>query len=110
MPFGLTNSQAIFQSAMDEFIRSLSSGADYVIFIYIDDLLLVTETFDEHLEWLEILLKAIKKANLQINRKKTEFCCPEVNYLGYRINKDGLHTDPDKVKASVEFPAPTMLK
>ena len=87
---------------MDKFIREhLPPGAEAIVFIYIDDLIIVTEDFWEHIKWLEIVLKALKLANLQINPDKSEFCCSLVKYLGYVIDESGLHTDPEKVQAIV---------
>ena len=50
---------------------------------------------------LAIVLTAINKANLQINLEKSEFCCTRVKYLGYVIDADGLHTDPDRVQKNL---------
>ena len=62
---------------MDDLIKS--EWEPYV-FAYLDDVIIVT--FEEHTNWLEVVLAALKKANLQINLKKSEFCCAEVKYLG----------------------------
>ena len=44
------------------------------------------------------MLDALKKVNLQVNKDKSKFCVSEVKYLGYVVDADGLHSDPDKSK------------
>ena len=68
------------------------------VFAYLDDVIIVSPTFEEHVKWLEIVLAALKNANQQINLKKSEFCWAEIEYLGNVVNEDGLKTDGDKVK------------
>ena len=48
--------------------------------------------------------------NLQLNIEKSEFCYSQVKYLGYVVDHKGLHTDPDRVQAINDYPAPTKLK
>lgn len=86
MCFGLTNSPSTYQEMMDQLIRSLPPGADDHVFSYLDDLCIVTETFEDHLKWLEIVITGLRDANLEVNREKSEFCCPEVRYLGYIVD------------------------
>lgn len=105
MPFGLTNSPSTYQAMMDVLIQSLPDGAAEHIFAYLDDLCIVTETFEEHIYWLEVLLKALGDANLQISPAKSEFCCSQVKYLGYIVDSKGLHVDLEKVEAIEKYPA-----
>ena len=67
-----------------------------------DDVIIVAPTFEEHIKWLEAVLEALKKVNLQINLKKSEFCCTEVKYLGYVVNENSLKADEDKVRPILE--------
>ena len=73
-------------------------------------MIIVAPTFEEHIKCLEAVLEALKKANLQINLKKSEFCCAEVKYLGYIVNEDSLKADEDKVRPILEYPAPNNLR
>ena len=63
MPFGLTNSPSTYQEMMDILIHSLPVQADEHVFAYLDDLCIVSETFEDHLKWLEIVLKTLADAN-----------------------------------------------
>ena len=110
MPFGLTNSPSTYQEMMDRLIQSLPLGADDHVFTYLDDLCVVSKTFDEHIHWLEIVLKVLRDAELQINEGKSSFCCSEVKYLGYLVDSRGLRVDPEKTKAIEEYPPPQNLR
>lgn len=107
MPFGLSNSPATMQRLAD---RLLGHRYYPTVFVYLDDIIIVTETFDEHLSYLSKVLKDLKDANLTINREKSHFCCSEVQYLGFLVNQNGLQVDPEKTAAVVDYPAPTNLK
>ena len=110
MPFGMTNSPSTYQEMMDRLIHQLPPGADEHVFAYLDDLCIVSETFEEHLHWLEIVLKALYDAELQINPEKCELVCSQVKYLGYVIDSKGLRVDPEKTKAIDEYAAPKNLR
>ena len=87
MPFGLTNAPATFQRLLD---RIIGPEMEPHAFAYLDDIIIVTKTFEEHLEWLSKVLNKIKVAGLEINKDKCEFCCTQVHYLGFLVNENGL--------------------
>ena len=74
------------------------------------DVIIVTETFEEHFKWLRHVLKRIADAGLTINREKSEFCRSEVKYLGMLVNREGFRPDPDKIAPIMDYPAPKNLK
>ena len=76
----------------------------------IDDILIVGETFEEHLQNLCKVLDRLCDANLKLKPKKCRFAEREVCYLGYRVSEYGLSTDPEKIKAVKEFPRPDDVK
>ncbi|CAB0039129.1 unnamed protein product [Trichogramma brassicae] len=81
-----------------------------VAFAYIDDIIIATATYAEHLKWLEHVLKRINQAGLTINRDKSFFCRSEVKYLGVIVDKNGFRPDPDKIAPVTEMTAPKTLK
>ena len=107
MPFGLTNAPATFQRMIDSLI---GPEMEPRVFVYMDDIIIVTESFEEHLKWLSKVVKKIKDTNLNLNLKKCEFCCSQVKYLGYLVNENGLLVDPDKVSLILEYPTPRNVK
>ena len=56
-------------------------------FSYLDDIIIVSDTFEEHMKWLEHVLTRIKVAGLTINREKNEFCRNEFKFLGVLVNR-----------------------
>ena len=107
MPFRLTNAPATFQRLLD---RIIGPEIEPYAFAYLNDIIIVTKTFDEHLEWLSKVLQKIKAAGLEINRDKCEFCCPQVHYLGFLVNENCLQTDPDKIDPIIKYPVPSNVK
>ncbi|CAB0032149.1 unnamed protein product [Trichogramma brassicae] len=63
-----------------------------------------------HLEWLEKVLLRLTDAGLEINKDKCEFFCSCVKYLGYMLDHEGLHVDPDKVRPILDHPTPNNAK
>ena len=94
LPFGLSNSLATFQKLMDGIITPEMDGREHC---YLDDIVIVSETFEEHLHWLHIVITRLKQANLTMNRVKSVFGCTEVKYLGFIVNFNGLQPDPEKI-------------
>lgn len=106
MPFGLHSAPATFQRLLDQIIGpELEPRA----FAYLDDLILVSQTFEEHLELLKDVFQRLRTASLKLNIEKCKFCQTELKYLGHMINSEGIGTDPDKVRAIVEYPRPTTV-
>ena len=76
------------------------------VWAYLDDIIVASETFEEHLKRVEEVIKRVQSFGLTINRENSEFCCSEVKYLGFVLNAEGLKTDPDKVQAINDYPPP----
>ncbi|CAB0039768.1 unnamed protein product [Trichogramma brassicae] len=93
LPYGLCNAPASFQRLIDALF-----GPEFEphVFGYLDDIIIVTESFDEHMKWLELVLTKLRDAGLTRNRKKCDFCCSRVKYLGYVLDSDGLRVDAEK--------------
>jgi len=108
MPYGLTGAPASFQCLLDKLIGpEMKSHA----FAYLDDIVIVTSTFEEHLEWLDRVLNKISAAGFTINSEKCEFCRSQVRYLGFIIvQRGGLTVDPEKIKPILKYPVPRNLK
>lgn len=85
MPFGLTNAPATFQRLLDKLI---SSDMESNVFVYLDDIIIVMETSDDHLEWLKKVLDKIKSANLKLSPDKCEFCCTQVQIDPEKVEYD----------------------
>ena len=95
MLFGLCNTPATFQRAMDEIFREY---IDDFMNVYIDDILIYSETFEEHLEHIEKVLKKLKEARMMIKMKKCEWGKRNVEYLGHIVGNDGLKPSLSKIE------------
>lgn len=76
------------------------------VFVYLDDILIISETFEEHLEHLKIVLKRLAKQNLTINRPKSKLLAERVHYLGFIISKEGCVPDQKKIDTILELDTP----
>ena len=83
LPYGLSNSPAIFQRLMDVVLRDLT-GTEY--FTFIDDILIFSNEIQEEARRLEHVLQRFYRANLQLQPGKCVFAQPKVEYLGYVVS------------------------
>jgi hypothetical protein len=101
MPFGLCNAPQTLSKRMDQiFPHELRSN----IFIYFDDLLIVSKDLPTRFNLLRITARKLSEANFTINITKSHFCFKTLRYLGYIVGGGELQTDPDKLKSVAEFP------
>ena len=104
MPFSLTNAPATFQRLMNK----LFPGPEWhSVFIYLDDILIVSGTFEDHLREVGHVMDMLNEAGLHLKPSKCLFARKEVEYLGFTISAEGVHPNGAKVKAIMEFPQPT---
>ena len=105
VPFGLAQAPAYFQNLMNKVL----SGLSFAI-AYLDDIIIFSETPEEHLKHIKIVLKRLQDANLKMKRSKCSFFKKELHYLGHLLTTDGLKPQPEKVKAISELKPPTTAK
>ena len=111
MPFGLTNAPSVFQRVMQQLLTPLNpkSGSDFVN-VYIDDVIVFSQTFEAHLRHLKATITAIQEAGLKLNPTKCHFARSEIEYLGYRVTAQGLQPTDRHLTAVSSFPQPSNLK
>ena len=106
LPMGIAGSPDIFQAEMMKLMESL----EYVR-AYIDDLLCISrESFDDHLDKLEEVLRRLRDAGLKVNADKLTFCALEIEYLGYNLSKNGIKPQRNKVQAILAIQPPKGVK
>ena len=107
MPFGLCNAPATFQSIMNTVLREVNW--DFTI-PYLDDIIVFSQSVDEHRKHLEIVLGKLRAAGLSLNHEKSKFFQVEVEFLGNIISKDCVKPDPKKVLAITNCEPPETLR
>ena len=85
------------------------SGPSFVA-AYIDDILVFSNTLEDHLKHLHLVLERLKEVNLKLQPAKCRFARKEVKYLGHILTPDGLKPNPALVSAVQGFPVPMSLK
>ncbi|GBG71803.1 hypothetical protein CBR_g9212 [Chara braunii] len=104
MPFGLTNASATFQAAMTTEFRDM---LDRFVLIYLDDILVYSQTLDEHIVHLRAVLDRLRTAKYKVNRAKCEFAQQALEYLGHFVTRQGIRPLADKIKSIQDWPEPT---
>ncbi|XP_059226882.1 uncharacterized protein LOC131998537 [Stomoxys calcitrans] len=99
MPFGLRNAPATFQRLIDRFKVSLKN---MLIVAYLDDLIICSPTFKEHLQDLNQVFIRLEQFNLRVKNSKCRFCCRQVRYLGHILTPEGIAIDSAKTLAISE--------
>lgn len=104
MPFGLRNAAQTFQRFMDQILR----GLDFV-FVYIDDILIASQSEKEHVEHLSTVLDRLAANAVHINIEKCKFGQTDVNFLGFRITAEGIAPTTEKVEAVANYQRPSNI-
>ena len=105
MPFGMKNSQATFQRMMNQCLGDLDG-----VGIYVDDIVIYSDTWEEHMARLCQVFDRLEEARLTVNLSKSEFCQAKVVYLGHVVGCVEVSPVDAKVQAIVRYPAPTSLR
>lgn len=103
-PFGIASIPAKFQKIME----SLLQGLDGTV-VFLDDILITGCNRKEHLIRLKKVLQILQESGLKISLPKSNFFQDQIEYLGFIINKEGLHTSDKKIKAIKDAEQPQNL-
>lgn len=77
---------------------------------YLDDIIVYSNTFEQHLDRLSQVLSCLLNAGLQLNTKKCRFAARKIKVLGHIVTQAGVAPDPEKVRAVLDFPIPKNIK
>ena len=93
MPFGLCNAPATFQRVV------LSGLKWHTCLVYLDDIIIWSCDFEEHVHRLNLVMDRLAQADLKLNIKKCSLCTNELVYLGHLVNQHGISPNPARVAA-----------
>lgn len=108
LPFGLKTSPAIFQRILSNILRK--HGLMEFSVNYIDDILIYSPSFEEHVKHIEQVLDAIKKEGFRLKFKKCTFASASVKYLGHIIENNSVRPLKDNLTSITNFPTPKTQK
>lgn len=104
LPYGLRNAAQSFQRHINEVIRGLKN-----VFAFSDDILVASETEEEHEEQLRALFERLKQYGLCLNADKCIFGASSIDFLGYRLSAEGASPLPDRVQALLDYKKPDTI-
>src|SRR5271165_7173130 len=107
LAFGLSNAPAIFQRLMDMLLIGLNWQ---ICLAFLDDVIVISSTFDEHLDRLNQVFARFKAANLKLNAGKCHLLQKAVRFLGSIVSENGIAPDPEKIQTLKDWPVPNDLK
>ena len=107
MSFGLCNAPATFQRLMDVTLAGLNFRT---LLVYLDDIIVFSETAADHFDRLRQLFDCLRRAGLKLKPSKCKLFQREVEFLGHIVSGEGVRTDPSKVEAVKDWPRPLSVK
>jgi len=107
MPFGLCKAPAAFQRWINEVLRE---HIDMCCIVYLDDVLIYSNTLQQHQKDVSTILEAIRKSGMKVKPSKCEFHQTETEYLGFIIGQEGVKRDPVKTQAIWDWTTPKKIK
>jgi hypothetical protein len=106
MPFSLTNTSATFQALMNDVLQPFLCR---FILVFVDDILIYSYSWSEHLWHLWLILTMLKEHQLFMKRAKCAFSCTKIFYLSHVISSAGVTMNQNKVQAVLDWPVPAMV-
>lgn len=103
MPFGLMNAPGTFQAFVNDILRDFLD--DFCV-VYLDDILIYSDTQEEHDAHVSKILAKLQEAGISLNLEKCEFDKSSVGFLGFIVGVDGISMDPAKVAAVLDWHTP----
>jgi len=101
MPFGVTNGPAAFQRLMDEIFKGMPQ--EHIIW-YLDDLLIVADTWELFLEMTEICLQKYAEAGIVMKPSKCKWCYNVTPFLGHEFTEKGKKPAQDRIQKVRDYP------
>lgn len=107
MPMGLVDSQATFQRLLN---KILFPYIGQFLYVYVDDLIVFSQSFSDHVTHLSLVFEKLRFANLKLEPSKCKFAVSEVEYLGHVVSRHGLRPNEEKIKTIRDLPEPRNVK
>jgi len=106
MPMGLRNSPAIHQQRVTAALREYIGK---ICHIYLDDIVVWSNSVGEHAKHVDLIMKALEKTRLYCNPRKCKFFHEEIDFLGHHVSIRGIEPNSSKVDCIMQWPTPESL-
>lgn len=107
LPFGLSVGGQTLSRILNKIFQEVTWD---FLFLYLDDLLIYSNSFDEHMTHLSFVLAKLREAGFTVNPSKVSICAKEISYLGYLISEAGIRVNPDRIRPILDFPIPVNVR
>ncbi|KAL6421071.1 hypothetical protein ACFW04_013595 [Cataglyphis niger] len=107
MSFGLCNAPTTFERLMERVLKELLFN---ISLVYLDDVIIFGESFEDMLSRLRQVFSRLRSVNLKLNSRKCSFFKREIKYLGHVVSQQGVTTDPEKIATVENWPIPQIKK
>lgn len=107
IPFGLCTGGQVLTRLLDKIFSDIKF--DFV-FNYLDDLVIFSKSWEEHIKHVREVLTRLRGANLTVNPEKVKFGAQEISFLGHLVSAQGVRIDPERTLAIKNFPRPKDAK
>src|SRR5882757_8770652 len=107
MPFRLVNTPATFQAMMNEILREF---LDHGVVVYLDDILIYSETLEKHIDLVKKVLGKLEQHDLAVSIKKSVFHVEMVEFLGYIVSVEGVTMSERNIESIMNWKAPKSVK
>jgi hypothetical protein len=107
IPYGFKNSLPAFMRALR---LALGNGTESFVTAYVDDILVYSKTFEDHIRHLDIVIAKLTTAGFTLNVSKCKFGVAKVKFLGHDISQAGVSADSSRVEAILQYPPPKNQK
>jgi len=107
MSFGLKNTWVTYQRLMDKIFQELIGQC---VEVYVDDIVVKSDSFNQHVEDLEEVFKALRGANMKLNPEKCTFGAEGGKFMGFMLTHRGIEAIPEKCQAIVGMRTPKNIK
>jgi len=104
MQQGDCNAPTIMMRAMNWLLREFIGKT---VMVYLDDILIGNNTYEEHIQTVRAVLQTLEKAKMWFNKDKCQIMPQRIELLGRVLHNNGLEADPEKIKKVVDFKTPT---
>ena len=94
MPFGLTNVPVTFCNLMNDMLYEFLD--DFVV-VYLDDIVVYSQSLREHIEHLRLVFSSLKRNFLYVKKEKYEFCQQKIMFLGHKMSQGRIRIDERKI-------------